>query len=105
APMAPWMFAAPTIGFALLPNIVSAGHADAVALTAAITALTALAGVAIQPVARRLEASARDQAGGLLGLLVLGAGLGLAALTTDVRETWLLVPCAIVLGSAYGLCL
>jgi hypothetical protein len=41
----------------------------------------------------------------MLGLLVLAGGLGLAALTADLRETWLLVPCAIVLGSAYGLCL
>ena len=105
APIAPWVFAAPTIGFALLPSIVSTGHADAVALTAGITSLTALAGVAIQPVARRLETGARDHAGGLLGLLVLAGGLALAALAADVREAWMLVPCAIVFGSAYGLCL
>jgi len=104
--MAPWVFAAPAIAFALLPSIVGAGQAsDGVALTAAITSLTALAGVLIQPVARRLEAGAREHAGGTIGLLVLSGGLALAALTVGVHQTWLLVPCAVVLGSAYGLCL
>jgi Major Facilitator Superfamily len=105
-PMAPWVFAAPAIAFALLPSVVGAGHAaDGVALTAAVTSLTALCGVLIQPVARRLEAGGRDQAGSMVGLLVLAAGLGLAAVAASVQETWLLVPCSIVLGSAYGLCL
>jgi hypothetical protein len=105
-PMAPWVFAAPAIAFALLPSIVGAGHAvDGVAITAAVTSLTALSGVLIQPVARRLEAGARDQAGSMLGLLVLAAGLALAALAAAVGEIWLLVPCSLVLGSAYGLCL
>ncbi len=77
-PMAPWVFAAPAIAFALLPSIVGAGQAaDGVALTAAVTSLTALAGVLIQPVARRLEHGARDQAASMLGLLVLAVGLAL----------------------------
>jgi hypothetical protein len=105
-PMAPWVFAAPAIAFALLPSIVGVGHsANGVALTAALTALTALAGVLIQPLARRLDVGARDHAAGLVGLAVLAAGLALAAVAADVREDWLLFPCAIVLGSAYGLCL
>ena len=105
-PMAPWVFAAPAIAFALLPSIVGTGHsADGVALTAAVTALTALAGVLIQPVARRLDVSARDHAAGMVGLTVLAGGLALAALTAEVRKNWLLFPCAIVLGSAYGLLL
>jgi len=41
----------------------------------------------------------------VLGLLVLSGGLALAALTAHQRQTWLLVPCALVLGCAYGLCL
>jgi MFS family permease len=105
-PSAPWVFAAPAIAFALLPSVVGTQHsADGIALTAAITSLTALAGVLIQPLARRLETGPRSQAGALVGLIVLAAGLALAALAADVRESWLLFPCAIVLGSAYGLCL
>jgi MFS family permease len=41
----------------------------------------------------------------MLGLLVLAVGLALGALAAAVHETWLLVPCSLVLGSAYGLCL
>jgi MFS family permease len=105
-PAAPWIFAAPAIAFALLPSVVGAQHsADGVALTASVTSLTALAGVMIQPLARRLEAGARPQAGALLGLVVLGVGLAVAALAAHARENWLLFPCAILLGSAYGLCL
>lgn len=101
APSAPWVFAAPTIAFALLPSVVGADHAtDGTALVAAITALCAFSGVLVQPLGRRLEHRA-----GVTGLLVLAAGLVLAAVTVESRLLWLLVPCAIVLGCAYGLCL
>jgi hypothetical protein len=106
APMAPWVFAAPAIAFALLPSIVGAGKAtDGIALTAAVTALTALSGVLVQPVARRLDAGGRDNPAATAGLLTLSAGLALGALTADTSRIWLLVPCAIVLGGAYGMCL
>jgi Major Facilitator Superfamily len=105
-PMAPWVFAAPAIAFALLPSVVGAEHAtDGIALTAAITALCALAGVLIQPLARRLDARGRGNRAATTGLLVLVGGLALGAVTAGARDTWMLVPCAIVLGSAYGLCL
>lgn len=104
APMAPWVFVAPAVAFALLPSVVGAEHAtDGIALTAAITALCALAGVLIQPLARRLDA--RGSRAATVGLLVLAAGLVLAAVTARAGQVWLLAPCAIVLGSAYGLCL
>jgi MFS family permease len=106
APMAPWVFAAPAIAFALLPSVVGAQHAaEGIAITAAITSLTAVAGVLIQPLARRLEAHAASNRAGIVGLVVVGAGLALAALTAQAQQIWLLVPCAILLGCAYGLCL
>ncbi|MDQ2708291.1 MAG: MFS transporter, partial [Actinomycetota bacterium] len=106
APMAPWVFAAPAIAFALLPSVVRADHAtNGIALTGAIGCLTALAGVLVQPLARRLEAHAQSNRAGITGLLVLAAGLVLAAVAAHTQDVWLLVPCAIVLGGAYGLCL
>jgi MFS family permease len=106
APMAPWVFAAPAIAFALLPSVVGADHAiDGIALVAAITTLTAVAGVLIQPLARRLEVRAASNRAGITGLLVLAGGLALAAATAQAQRDWLLVPCAVVLGCAYGLCL
>lgn len=106
APMAPWVFAAPAIAFALLPSVVGAQDAtDGIALTAGITALCALAGVVIQPLARRLDNDPGANRSATAGLLVLVAGLMLGALTAHSGQSWLLVPSAIVLGSAYGLCL
>jgi MFS family permease len=106
APMAPWVFAAPAIAFALLPSVVGANHlSDAVAVAAVVTTLTALAGVLIQPLARRLEAHTGSSHAGTLGLLVLSGGLVLSAITAQSQDAWLLVPCAIALGCAYGLCL
>jgi MFS family permease len=106
APMAPWVFCGPVIAFALLPSITGTGRAaEGIAITAGVAVLTAIAGVLIQPVARRLETSGLTVHVGVIGLLVLTAGLGLAALTAQARQTWLLIPCALVFGAAYGLCL
>src|SRR5215468_11135060 len=103
APLAPWVFAAPAVAFALLPSITGAGHAaNGIALSAAVTAL---AGVLIQPLARRLDAPGRGNRAATAGLLVLAGALALSAVTAQDRQVWLLVPCAIVFGSAYGLCL
>ena len=106
APMAPWVFAAPAVAFALLPSVVVATHAtDGIALTAVVATVTAMAGVLIQPVARRLDAQAAGNRAATLGLAVVVAGLVLSAFTVHEHRTWLLVPSAIVLGMGYGLCL
>jgi MFS family permease len=106
APMAPWVFAAPAIAFALLPSLAGAGQAaNGIALTAAIAALCALAGILVQPLARRLDLRPGRNRAAAAGLLVLAAGLVLGAVTAHAREVWLLVPSAIVLGCAYGMCL
>jgi hypothetical protein len=105
-PMAPWVFAAPAIAFALLPSIAGADRAtDGIALTASLTTLCALAGVLIQPLARRLDARPETGRAAITGLLVLAAGLALGAAMARDPQTWLLAPCSLVLGSAYGLCL
>jgi MFS family permease len=105
-PMAPWVFAAPAIAFALLPSVVGADRAtNGIALTASITTLCALAGVLIQPLARRFEAHPQSNRAATTGLVVLAAGLALGAVMAQDRQIWLLVPCSVVLGSAYGLCL
>jgi predicted MFS family arabinose efflux permease len=106
APMAPWVFAAPAVAFALLPSVVGAAHAtDGIALTAVVAMVAAMAGVLIQPVARRLDADAAGNRAATLGLAVMVAGLALSAFTAHEQHTWLLVPSSIVLGMGYGLCL
>jgi len=105
-PMAPWVFAAPAVAFALLPSVVGAAHAtDGIALTAVVAMVAAMAGVLIQPVARRLDANAAGNRAATLGLAVMVAGLTLAAYTAHAHQAWLLVPSSTVLGIGYGLCL
>jgi hypothetical protein len=69
-----------------------------------VTALTALAGLLIQPAARALDALKWRSSTGIVGLLVCAAGLVLAAYAVRASSLWLLAPCAAVLGCAYGLC-
>jgi MFS family permease len=106
APMAPWVFATAAIATGLLPGIAQTGRPGAsIALAAAITALTALAGILIQPVARRLDASGRGNRAAVAGLVTAAAGLALGAVAAGHRVALLLIPCALLLGGAYGLCL
>ena len=108
APMAPWVFAAPGVAFALLPSVVGAQHAtDGIALTAAvITALTALAGVLIQPLgASPGRRAPRGNRAATVGLVVVAGGLGLSAFTAHEQQVWLLVPARSCSECAYGLCL
>lgn len=106
APMGPWVFATPAVAFALLPSVVNAGAAtDGIALGAVVTSLTAFAGVLIQPLARHLDAGGRGNRAAITGLMVAAAAFGLAAITAQADAIWMLVPCAILFGSAYGLCL
>jgi MFS family permease len=106
APMAPWVFAAPAVAFALLPSVVGAAHAtDGIALTAGVAVAASLAGVFIQPVARRLDAHAGGNRAATLGLVVMVVGLALSAVTVHEHRTWMLVPSSVVLGMGYGLCL
>jgi MFS family permease len=102
-PLAPWAFAAPVIAFALLPAVTGVGQrGHGVILAAAITAITALAGAAVQPAARRLGVAPVVLA--CTGLVALAAGVGLGAWAVEGHD-WLLLPTGLVLGCAYGLCL
>ena len=59
----------------------------------------------IQPAARALDAVRWRWPFGTVGLLVCTAGLVLGAYAVRAGSLWLLAPCAVVLGCAYGLCL
>jgi MFS family permease len=105
APAAPWVFAAPSISFAVLPGLVShqTGSFE-VGFAALIAGLTLAVGVLIQPLARRLDAVG-DVRGTLTGLTAVTAGVVLGALAGAAHSWPLVVPAAILLGCGYGLCL
>ncbi len=105
APSAPWVFAAPSIAFAVLPGLVRHSTASfQVGFAALIAGLTLTLGVLIQPLARRLD-RVEDVRGTITGLAAMSAGMLLGALAAS-RQSWpIVLPAAMLLGSGYGLCL
>ena len=102
-PSAPWVFGAATTTVAVLPGLVDIDHFN-IAVSGASAGLTLGTGALVQPLARRLEL----RRAGLtlhMGYGTLTAGLLLASITAATREPILLIPCAVILGSAYGMLL
>ncbi|MDL4813825.1 MFS transporter [Actinomadura opuntiae] len=100
APVAVWTFAAPVSAFALLPVVVPVHHLP-IAYAGAITGLTLAAGMAAQPLARRLEAR-HPRLVAAAGLGAITCGLLLAALTITAGLPVLNAVTAVVLGAGYG---
>lgn len=101
APAAPWVFGCVAISFAYLPSVLDAPSRGALAFAAVLTGVALGTGVAIQPIARRLD-DRRDLLAGRVGLVcaLVALLLGLAALTLDSR--WLVLAAAPVFGAGYG---
>jgi Major Facilitator Superfamily len=104
APAAPWVFAAPSIAFAVLPGLVTHQTGSyRVVFAAVLAGLTLGLGILIQPLARRLDRPG-DVRGLLLVLFATMAGTLLGALAAQVQSWPLVVPAAALLGCGYGLC-
>ncbi len=104
-PLAPWVFGAPAVAFAVLPTVV-AGHTTGygVAFAGAVAGVTLGVGVAVQPLARRLD-RADSVRGGVVGMAAIVLGMALAALAAARTSPVLVLVAAVVLGAGYGLCL
>jgi MFS family permease len=103
-PLAPWVFGTATIALAYLPGlVVSRLGGYGLAFSAGIAGLTAGAGIAVQPLARRLEDPARPR---LLAvaLTIVVAGVLAAAAAAATSAPLLVIVAAILLGAGYGSC-
>ncbi|OBI91854.1 MFS transporter [Mycobacterium sp. 1245805.9] len=102
APFAPWVFGTAAIALAYLPALV-AHRAGSQPLTfaAVATAIPALAGVLVQPLAARLRPDART---GLLtpAMLTAVGALIVAVWAASASTVWAVLIAAAVLGAAYG---
>lgn len=99
-PLAPWVFGSAAIALAYLPALVEQRLGGAaLVFSAAVTTLTALAGILVQPLARRAEDRLLATA---LGIVIAGALLAAAAAATV--QPALVVVAALVLGAGYGCC-
>jgi MFS family permease len=104
APAAPWVFGSATLAFVVLPQEVTSAGRLSVGFAGLVTTVTVGGGLAVQPLARRLEGR-RRLAGNVAGLgcMVAGSVLAIAAVTTSDRA--IAIACAVLFGGTYGLCL
>ncbi|MFI9231743.1 MFS transporter [Streptomyces rimosus] len=104
APVAPWVFAAPTIAFVTLPGLVGARLDGWQTVYAGVaTAVTPGAGLLVAPLARRLAARHR-LATAVTGLAAVALGLLVGALAVMAVQPAVALAAAVVLGAGYGLC-
>lgn len=113
APMAPWVFGAAGIAYAVLPQLQQRNMGRmGLAFSTLLTVVTLLTGVLVQGLAKRLD-TPRSGRATIAGLGLIVAGLALAswaARSIDlgapvvVSIGWTVLA-AMVLGAAYGVCL
>ncbi len=104
-PSAPWVFAAPSVAFAVLPGLVThSTEGFRIGFAALIAGLTLGVGILIQPLARRLDRTPGVR-GTVTGLAAIAAALLLGALAARAQRWPLIVPAGALFGSGYGLCL
>jgi MFS family permease len=99
--VAPWVFACAALSFAVLPG--ETGGAT-VLLAGVGGALTLATGVAVQPLARRLE-ERRPLAASAAGLLAAALGLAIGVLALAEESRVLVLVAAPLFGIGYGGCL
>ncbi|MCY7343019.1 MAG: MFS transporter [Pseudonocardia sp.] len=101
-PVAVGVFTFPSTAVTVLPLLLTPSMPQiAVAITGLVAGVTLLTGVFAQPLGRRLGAVRA----GPTGLAVGAAGLGLSLVGARLDAWPVLVPVALLLGVAYGLCL
>lgn len=108
APAAPWVFGCAALAFVVLPAEVTVPAGLSIMFAGTVGALALGAGVAVQPLARRLAARSR-LAGNVAGLTCAAAGSALMLAVLAAGATALAVAgavaCAVLFGLGYGLCL
>jgi MFS family permease len=104
APAAPWVFGAASLAFVVLPQEVTSNGSLSVGYAGLITTVTVASGIAVQPLARRLEARHR-LAGEIAGLACAAVGTGVAIAVIGASSRAGAAGCAVAFGLAYGLCL
>ena len=102
APASPMVFGSVSLAIVVLPEEVTSARSLSAGFAGLMTALSFSAGVAVQPLARRLHDMLTGGVAGL-GCATAGAAIGIAAVAASNRV--LAGAAAVFLGLAYGLCL
>ncbi|WP_297008048.1 MFS transporter [uncultured Corynebacterium sp.] len=107
ASWAPWVFGCATTSFAALAPVAAESVGPNVAYTGLIAGVTMLTGAAVQPrIGRHADLGAKPHPA-VLGLGTATVGMLLAVAVTTLAPgaaaAWLMIPTAMVLGTAYGI--
>ncbi|WP_406142259.1 MFS transporter [Streptomyces sp. NBC_01089] len=103
-PMAPWVFGAAGLAYAVMPQLVDGRLGDwGLVYATALTVLYLGAGVAVQPLAKRLDRAPGAVNPAVMAMTVMVAGTALCAVDAVLRSPWLALAAAVVLGAGYGI--
>jgi predicted MFS family arabinose efflux permease len=102
APASPLVFGSVSLAIVVLPEEVTSARSLSAGFAGLMTALSFSAGVAVQPLARRLRDMLTGDIAGL-GCAAAGAAISIAAVATSDRVV--AGAAAVLFGLAYGLCL
>jgi len=102
APASPLVFGSVSLAIVVLPEEVTSARSLSAGFAGLMTALSFSAGVAVQPLARRMRDMLTGGVAGL-GCATAGAAIGIAAVAGSDRVV--AGAAAVLLGLAYGLCL
>ena len=102
-PLAPWVFGAAGIAYAVMPQLVSGrvGHWK-LAFATLLTVVTLSVGAIVQPLVKRLDSTSTARAS-LLAMTLMAAGLAICAVDARTGAPWGAPVGASVLGAAYGI--
>lgn len=104
APIAPWVFGAAGVSYAIMPRLVQDQVETPVAFSAMLTVICLASGFAIQQFGPQINTSYNAR-GPIIALLLVIVGMAIASAAASNIAVWNTILVAIVLGAAYGLCL
>lgn len=104
-PLAPWIFGAAGIAYAVTPQLEAGrvGHWQ-LAYATLLTVVTLGTGVAVQPIAKRLHSTSSAR-GSIVALALVVAGVLVCAGNAGPRSPWVALLGAMVLGAGYSIAL
>lgn len=102
-PMAPWVFGAAGIAYAVMPQLVAERvGGQGLAYATLLTVLTLGTGALVQPLAKRLGARSTARAI-LVAMGLMAVGMAVCAANGAVLSPWLGLAGALILGAGYGI--
>ncbi|MFE5875844.1 MFS transporter [Rhodococcus sp. NPDC056506] len=104
-PLAPWVFGAASVAYAVIPSLMTGHSGDAPVAFSALLCMVALTcGFAIQSLGRKIDTDLSAR-GAVVALVFLVVGMAAAALVASTLTVAIAIVAAAILGCGYGMAL